>query len=288
MELTVKHVTMQFGKMKALNQISCTFSSGGLIGLVGPNGAGKTTLLKILATLIKPTSGIVTLNGSDIVRNPKIMKSQLGYLPQNVAVYPNLSAAEFLSYMASMKKIPKVDAKRQIPELMGILHLFDTGNKRLSEFSGGMRQRVGIACTLLGHPKVLIVDEPTTGLDPQERITLRNCLSQVAKDRIVILSTHIISDIEAIASKVLILKEGSLVFDGTPSKLVSNAHGHVWEYLQSTAENIKTFVGISGMIQKKDGIQVRQISNCKPTPDAQPVDASLEDACLYALEGISL
>ncbi|MFA7167525.1 MAG: ATP-binding cassette domain-containing protein [Sphaerochaetaceae bacterium] len=203
MELTVKHVTMQFGKMKALDQINCTFCSGGLIGLVGPNGAGKSTLLKILATLIKPTSGTVMLNGSDIVRNPKTMKSQLGYLPQNVAVYPNLSAAEFLSYMASMKKIPKVDAKRQIPELMGILHLFDTGNKRLSEFSGGMRQRVGIACTLLGHPKVLIVDEPTTGLDPQERITLRNCLSQVAKDRIVILSTHIISDIEAVASKAL-------------------------------------------------------------------------------------
>ncbi len=143
------------------------------------------------------------LNGSDIVRNPKTMKGQLGYLPQDVAVYPNLSAAEFLSYMASMKKIPKADARRQIPELMEMLHLSDSGKKRLSGFSGGMRQRVGIACALLGKPKVLIVDEPTTGLDPQERITLRNCLSQVAKDCIVILSTHIISDIEAVASKAL-------------------------------------------------------------------------------------
>jgi len=288
MELTVKHVAMQFGKMKALNQISCTFSSGGLIGLVGPNGAGKTTLLKILTTLIKPTGGTVMLDGTDIVKHPQTMKGQLGYLPQDVAVYPNLSAAEFLSYMASMKKISRADAKRQIPELMEILHLSSTGNKRLSDFSGGMRQRVGIACAMLGHPNVLIVDEPTTGLDPQERIALRNYLSQVAKDRIVILSTHIISDIEAVASKVLILKQGSLVFDGTPSQLVSNAHGHVWEYLQSTAENTKTLVGISSMIQKKDGIRVRQISNHKPVPNAQLVDASLEDACLYALEGASL
>ena len=288
MELTARQVTMTFGKINALNQINCTFSSGNLIGLVGPNGAGKTTLLKILATLLRPTNGTVTLDGTDIVKHPETMKKALGYLPQDVAVYPNLTAAEFLSYMASMKKVPKADARRQIPELMEMLHLSDSGKKHLSGFSGGMRQRVGIACALLGKPKVLIVDEPTTGLDPQERITVRNFLSQFAKDHIVILSTHIISDIEAVASKILVLKQGFLTFDGTPSQLVSNAHGYVWEYIQPNGEALRDISGISSMIQRKDGIRVRQISNHKPVPDAQPVDASLEDACLYALEGASL
>ena len=288
MELTVRQVTMTFGKINALNQISCTFSSGNLIGLVGPNGAGKTTLLKILTTLLRPTNGKVTLDGTDIVKHPEAMKNILGYLPQDVAVYPNLTATEFLSYMASMKKVPKADARRQIPELMEMLHLSDSGKKHLSGFSGGMRQRVGIACALLGKPKVLIVDEPTTGLDPQERITVRNFLSQFAKDHIVILSTHIISDIEATASKILVLKQGFLTFDGTPSQLVSNAHGHVWEYVQPNGEALRDISGISSMIQRKDGIRVRQISNHKPVPDAQPVDASLEDACLYALEGVAL
>ncbi len=288
MELTVRQVTMTFGKINALNQISCTFSSGNLIGLVGPNGAGKTTLLKILTTLLRPTKGKVTLDGTDIVKHPEAMKNILGYLPQDVAVYPNLTATEFLSYMASMKKVPKADARRQIPELMEMLHLSDSGKKHLSGFSGGMRQRVGIACALLGKPKVLIVDEPTTGLDPQERITVRNFLSQFAKDHIVILSTHIISDIEATASKILVLKQGFLTFDGTPSQLVSNAHGHVWEYVQPNGEALRDISGISSMIQRKDGIRVRQISNHKPVPDAQPVDASLEDACLYALEGVAL
>ena len=288
MELTVRQVTMTFGKINALNQISCTFSSGNLIGLVGPNGAGKTTLLKILTTLLRPTKGKVTLDGTDIVKHPEAMKNILGYLPQDVAVYPNLTATEFLSYMASMKKVPKADARRQIPELMEMLHLSDSGKKHLSGFSGGMRQRVGIACALLGKPKVLIADEPTTGLDPQERITVRNFLSQFAKDHIVILSTHIISDIEATASKILVLKQGFLTFDGTPSQLVSNAHGHVWEYVQPNGEALRDISGISSMIQRKDGIRVRQISNHKPVPDAQPVDASLEDACLYALEGASL
>lgn len=288
MELTVRQVTMTFGKINALNQISCTFSSGNLIGLVGPNGAGKTTLLKILTTLLRPTNGKVTLDGTDIVKHPETMKNILGYLPQDVAVYPNLTATEFLSYMASMKKVPKADARRQIPELMEMLHLSDSGKKHLSGFSGGMRQRVGIACALLGKPKVLIVDEPTTGLDPQERITVRNFLSQFAKDHIVILSTHIISDIEAVASKILVLKQGSLTFDGMPSQLVSNAHGHVWEYVQPNGETLRDISGISSMIQRKDGIQIRQISDKKPRPDALPADATLEDACLYALEGVAL
>lgn len=288
MELTARQVTVTFGKINALSQINCTFSSGNLIGLVGPNGAGKTTLLKILTTLLRPTNGKVTLDGTDIVKHPEAMKNILGYLPQDVAVYPNLTATEFLSYMASMKKVSKPDAKRQIPELMEILHLSDSGKKHLSGFSGGMRQRVGIACALLGKPKVLIVDEPTTGLDPQERITVRNFLSQFAKDHIVILSTHIISDIEAVASKILVLKQGSLTFGGTPSQLVSNAHGHVWEYVQPNGETLKEINGISSMIQRNGGIQIRQISDKKPRPDALPADATLEDACLYALEGAAL
>lgn len=285
MELTVNQVTMTFGKTRALDDVSCTFSSGSLIGLVGPNGAGKTTLLKILATLLKPVRGTVTLDGEDIVKHPDAMRKVLGYLPQEAAVYPNLTAIEFLSYMASMKKISKSCAEHQIIELMNMLHLASTGRKYLSEFSGGMKQRVSIACALLGNPKVLIVDEPTVGLDPKERISLRNLLSEYAKDRIVILSTHIISDIEAAASKIIVLKQGSLIFDGSPEKLISNAHGYVWEYTKKDGKNPSDFYGIISMIQRKDGVEIRQISHKKPDIGALTVDATLEDACIYALEG---
>lgn len=285
MELTVNQVTMTFGKTRALDDVSCTFSSGSLIGLVGPNGAGKTTLLKILATLLKPAMGTVILDGEDILKHPDAMRKVLGYLPQEAAVYPNLTAIEFLSYMASMKKIPKSYAEHQIIELMNMLHLTSTGKKYLSEFSGGMKQRVSIACALLGNPKVLIVDEPTVGLDPKERISLRNLLSECAKDRIVILSTHIISDIEAAASKIIVLKQGSLIFDGSPEKLISNAHGYVWEYTKKDGKNLSDFYGIISMVQRKDGVEIRQISHKKPDIGALTVDATLEDACIYALEG---
>ena len=222
MLLEVKDVSKKYGTFPALNPLSCRMESGELIGLVGSNGAGKSTFIKILTTLIKPTNGDILLDGKSIIKHPMIMQKNIGYLPQDIAIYPNLSAMEFLMYMAALKRLPKRRAKEQVEYLLKILHLSDAKNKRLSSFSGGMKQRVGIACALMGDPEIIIVDEPTTGLDPEERVALRNILSKLACNKIVLLSTHIISDIEATASRIMILKEGNLLFNDTPQILLHN------------------------------------------------------------------
>lgn len=286
MLLEVKEISKKYGKLTALDRFSCSLHTGELVGLVGPNGAGKSTLIKLLATLSKPTSGDILLDGKSIVHQPAAMQCTIGYLPQDVAVYPNLNAMEFLGYMASVKGLPKAQANKQIPRLMEMLHLSNTGKRHLSGFSGGMCQRVGIACTLLGDPQIIIVDEPTTGLDPQERIIFRNILAELAAERLVILSTHIVSDIEAIASRVLILKDGRLMFNGEPKMLVRNAEGHVWEYTVPNNTMKDTF-GVSSMIQTESGVKVRHVCKNKPAANAISVTASLEDACLHVLEGVS-
>lgn len=223
MILETKGLTKTYGTVTALNALNCSITSGELVGLVGSNGAGKSTLIKLLATLSRPTKGDILLDGKSIVRHPAIMQKCIGYLPQDVSVYPNLNATEFLGYIASLKGIPRRTAAKQIAHLLDILHLSGVGNRRLSDFSGGMRQRVGIACALLGNPKIIIVDEPTTGLDPGERIALRNILEEQASDKIVLLSTHIITDIEAVANRIMVLKNGSLLFDDKPDALLAKA-----------------------------------------------------------------
>lgn len=168
----------------------------------GKNGAGKTTLLKLLSTIMKPTSGRILLDNQDIVKNPDIMRNIIGYLPQEVFIYPNLTILEYLYYIASVKGMKKKEAEKQINHLLSNLHLESAKHKRLHNCSGGMKQRIGIICALLNNPEIIIVDEPTTGLDPEERITVRNILSGLSKEKIVILSTHIVSDIEAVASRI--------------------------------------------------------------------------------------
>lgn len=287
MLLEVKDISKKYGTFPALNPLSCCMESGELIGLVGSNGAGKSTFIKILSTLIKPTNGDILLDGKSIIKYPMIMQRNIGYLPQDIAIYPNLSAVEFLMYMAALKRLPKRKAKEQVKYLLEILHLSDTKNKRLSGFSGGMKQRVGIACALLGDPQIIIVDEPTTGLDPEERVTLRNLLSKLACSKIVLLSTHIISDIEATASRIMILKQGNLLFNNTPQILLHNAEGYVWEYLLSDSRIGGDITGISSMIQTEQGIKVRQVSREKPFSNAVSANANLEDACLCVLEEVA-
>lgn len=287
MLLEVKEISKKYGAFPALNPLSCCMKSGELTGLVGSNGAGKSTFLKILSTLIRPTSGDILLDGRSIIKYPMIMKKNIGYLPQDIAIYPNLSAVEFLMYVSALKRLSKKEAGKQIEYLLEILHLSDVKNKRLSDFSGGMKQRVGIACALLGNPEIIIADEPTTGLDPEERVTLRNLLSQLACTKIVLLSTHIISDIEAAASKIMILKKGNLMFHGTPEILLQNAAGHVWEYMLPYDRISRKAAGISSMVQAEQGIKIRQVSKEKPFSDAVLVKANLEDACLCVLEEVS-
>ena len=283
MELVLEDITKKYKDKTAVQNVSSTLHSGQLIGLIGKNGAGKTTLLKLLSTILKPAGGRILLDGQDIVKNPNVMRSTVGYLPQEVSAYPNLTVLEYLSYIASVKGIKKKDAKKQINSLLTDFHLENAKGKRMGNCSGGMKQRVGIICALLGDPQIIIIDEPTTGLDPEERIAVRNILSRLSRERIVILSTHIVSDIEAVASRILLLQQGSLVFNGSPEELIAKAKGCVWEYmLPSLQENMK---GISSMVQTEKGIHIRQVSRKKPWEQAVPVNSTLEDACLFVMEG---
>lgn len=222
MELNIEKVSMLYGKKTALDNVSATLTAGGLIGLVGPNGAGKSTLIRLLATLQQPSSGDILLNGESIIKKPALMRQSLGYLPQNDALYQNLSAYEYLGFVAAAKGIGAKQASPQIEMLLNRVNLSDTGKKPLKDFSGGMRRRVGLAAALLGSPRVIIADEPGSGLDPEERASQRELLSELAATSIVLLSTHIVSDIEAAASKILLIKDGRLLFDGSPKLLIEN------------------------------------------------------------------
>lgn len=289
MKLELKNISMQFGTKTALNSITTIMNSGSLIGVIGPNGAGKSTLFKILTTLLKPTSGQILLDGQNILEKPKIIQSMMAYLPQHVPYIDNLTLTEYLNYIAGLKGINKKQANSQISYLVQRLHLSDVDVKtRLKDYSGGMLQRAALCATLLGNPQIIIVDEPTAGLDPEERINLRNFLSEMAKTKIVIMSTHIISDIEAVADHLLILNKGKLEYDGVPTELVNKANGHVWQIQLSNNVNIdqvKNKGQISSLVQTAEGVTARIISTQKPLPNAVQVLPHLEDAYLYLEAG---
>lgn len=285
MILTFENVTLKYGPSIVLDDINVKLQSGGLIGLVGPNGAGKSTFIKLIATLLRPTEGRILLDNQDIVQNPGIMRRNIGYLPQEVAVYPELTPMEFLSYMAAVKGLPRRAAAKQAYDLLELLHIGDTGRKQIGDFSGGMRQRVGIACALLGDPKIIVVDEPAAGLDPQERVTLRNLLSELAAERIVLFSTHIVSDVEAVASDLILLQKGKLLYHGAPGKMIEMTDGHVWKFNIQSTKMLPHEITISSLIHGAHGLNVRAVSAEKPAENALPVEATLEDACLLFLKG---
>jgi ABC-2 type transport system ATP-binding protein len=254
----------------------------GVLGLLGPNGAGKSTLMRILATVTRPSSGRVLWNAIDVLSTPDPLRNVLGYLPQDFGVYPHLSAIEFLQYIAAVKGLDSSTANKRIEELLAVVNLTDARNRPLGGFSGGMRQRVGIAQALLNDPQLLIVDEPTAGLDPEERVRFRNLLSELSGERIVILSTHIVSDIEAIATDIAILSHGQLLAHDSPEALLASVSGKVWEVVIPSAQfpALQQQHLVSSTAHRADGVHARIVSNSQPSPQAIPLEPSLEDAYL--------
>lgn len=283
MELSIDRLTKHYGRKIAVDCVS-TVLKPGMYGLLGENGAGKTTLMRMLCAILEPTSGEVFLDGREVSAMGADYRDLLGYLPQDFGYYPNYTAQEFLLYMAALKGIPREQAKRRAKELLEIVGLRDVETKKIKAFSGGMKQRVGIAQALLNHPKILILDEPTAGLDPKERVRFRNLISDYAKDRIVILSTHIVSDIEAIADEVLLMRKGKVVSQGTVSELTKQAEGKVWELAVPPAEAARWQKKASVANLRHDGEQVilRILSDDRPAEDAVCCEATLEDLYLQS------
>jgi ABC-2 type transport system ATP-binding protein len=284
-ELSIQHVSKQYSQNRwGLRDVTLTLRPG-VWGLLGPNGAGKSSLMRILATITRPTQGVVLWDGQDIARDPTPLRSVLGYLPQDFGVYPNLSALEFLHYLAAVKGLDRRTAARRIDELLQVVNLADACKRPLGGYSGGMRQRVGIAQALLNDPELLIVDEPTVGLDPEERVRLRNLLADLSGNRIVILSTHIVSDIESIATDIALIRQGRLVCQTTPEALLQAVEGKVWEWIIPAGQLalVRQEYRISGMTRRADGTRVRVVQDEPPSPAAQPLPPSLEDAYLYAV-----
>lgn len=260
----------------------------GVLGLLGPNGAGKSTLMTIIATITQPTEGCVRWNGTDIAEAPNEIRSVLGYLPQDFGVYPNLNAVEFLEYMAAIKGLGAREARQRIEELLDLVHLgAEVRTRPLDGYSGGMRQRVGIAQALLNDPQLLIVDEPTTGLDPQERVRFRNLLSDLAGERIVILSTHIVTDVEAVATDIALIESGRLVRHALPETLLQAVEGKAWEVVVPSDElpALKERAIVSSTARRSDGVHARVVSDRRPDDSAVPDEPTLEDAYLYVIAG---
>ena len=255
----------------------------GVYGLLGANGAGKTTLMRMLCAILDSTSGEVFLNGKDIIEMGADYRNVLGYLPQDFGYYPGYTAMEFLMYISALKGIPKNIAKKRAVELLEEVGLDNVANKKVKTFSGGMKQRVGIAQALLNNPEILILDEPTAGLDPKERVRFRNLLSDYAEDRIVILSTHIVSDIEAIADEVLLMKKGKFALQGSVPELIKKAEGKVWELtvLQEETRKWQAKSTVANLRHEGGQVVLRIISDDKPSEMAVPCEAALEDLYLY-------
>lgn len=283
MKLVIENVSKVYkGNIWGLKDFSLELGPG-ILGLLGPNGAGKSTLMRILATITRPTAGRVIWNETDIVRSPNDLRAVLGYLPQEFGVYPNLNAIEFLEYMAAVRGVNGQLAKKRINELLEVVNLFDVRKKPLGSYSGGMRQRLGIAQALVNDPKLLIVDEPTSGLDPEERTRFRGILSELSSTRIVILSTHIVSDVEAAATQIALIKQGQLLKFTTPECLLQSVENKVWEWEAPSTDipELKRQHLISSTIQRTEGVVVRGIAGEAPSCIARMVLPRLEDAYLH-------
>jgi ABC-2 type transport system ATP-binding protein len=288
-ELRVEGVRYRYpNKREAIAGIDLNLGPG-VLGLLGPNGAGKSTLMRILATLARPSAGRVLWNDVDVARKPNALRASLGYLPQDFGIYPALSAREFLAYLAAVKGIPSAIMAARIDACLAEVGLSDAADRRLGDFSGGMRQRVGIAQALLNDPQLLIVDEPTVGLDPEERQRFRHLITDLAGDRLIILSTHIVSDVEASASSLAVMAAGQLLFHGTSAELIEQARHSTWEWLVAEAEvaGVRARYTISHSARRADGVLMRVIGANAPSADARAVAPSLEDAyvCLLGRQG---
>jgi ABC-type multidrug transport system ATPase subunit len=284
MSLVIKNLTKQYNQHKSgLTDYSITIEKG-VLGLLGPNGAGKSTLMKIIATISKPTKGTLFLDGEDIVANPDKIRKILGYLPQDFGVYPNLNAYEFLEYIAAMKGVGGNGLRKRIDLLLEGVNLTADAKRPIGTYSGGMKQRIGIAQALLNDPKVLIFDEPTVGLDPEERVRFRQLISELATDCIIILSSHVVSDIETIADEVAVMKNGILLNKAAQPDIIKLVDGKVFEVLVSNDEiaGIRAKHQVIDTSRQKDKTRVRFITRTgQPEMGAIAVNAGLEDAYLF-------
>jgi len=285
MRLSIRSVGKLYqGRVRALDDFSLEVGPG-VLGLLGPNGAGKSTLMRILATITRPSEGHVTWDGHDVVPRPDPLRAVLGYLPQDFGVYPHLNAVEFLSYLAAVKRVPRAVARKRIPSLLALVNLTEAQKRPLGGYSGGMRQRIGIAQALLNDPQLLIVDEPTVGLDPEERVRFRTLLSELAGERIVVLSTHIVSDLESTATQIALIDHGRLLTAGTPEALLARAEGRVWECVVPSERlpALQAAHRVSQAIRRADGVHVRLVGDEPPVPGARAAAPTLEDAYLAAI-----
>lgn len=279
--LEIRNLSKSFGKTEVLHNINVKFDKG-IYGLLGPNGAGKTTLMNIIVNLLQPTAGEVLYDGVSVSDKNSTFISKLGFLPQYPGYYKNYSAKEFLEYISVLKGI-KGSNKQQIDTLLEFVNLTESKDKKIGTFSGGMLRRVGLAQTLLGSPEVIILDEPTAGLDPIERIKLRNLLSEISRDRTVIVATHIVPDIEYIAGNIIMMFGGNVVADSSPEALINETKGKVWSVRADIkeAEEYNRKYKVSNIFSSKDMYEMRIVSDEKPVSSAQEVYPTLEDVFLY-------
>lgn len=278
MDLIIEGLQKSYGKVVALQGIDLTVRPG-MFGLLGPNGAGKTSLMRILATLIPKSKGRVRIGSFDLDREPHKVREILGYLPQAFNTYRNFTAAEVLDYVALLKGIVDSQERRKVVDsVLEQVNLSRRSKDKVDTFSGGMKQRVGIAQALIGDPKLLIVDEPTAGLDPEERIRFRNLLGEISGDRIVILSTHVVADIESVCTDLAVLNQGKLLYRGTPDALARRAEGKVWSLTLGTGE-LSRLQGVQILARRQtgQGLQIRCLASSRPAPGATQVAPTLED-----------
>jgi len=261
----------------------------GIVGLLGPNGAGKSSLMRMLSTLTRPSAGRILWQGQDIAQTPDALRRVLGYLPQDFGVYPALSAREFLRYLAAVKGLPQRQVVERVDACLAQVGLADAADGRLAGFSGGMRQRVGIAQALLNDPQLLIVDEPTVGLDPEERMRFRHLLTDLAGQRLVILCTHIVSDVEASATDLAVLVGGRLCFAGVPDLLIAKARGRVWDWVVpgERMQAVRNRFPVSASLRQGSEVRLRVISSGRPATEARVIEPSLEDAYVSLLADAS-
>lgn len=282
LELKADRVTKRFGKENAVDGVSFTLTNG-VYGLLGENGAGKTTLLRMLCGLLVPDSGQISCQGQPIGRMGAEYRRVLGYLPQDFGYYPDFTAERYLKYLAQLKALPPYTIPRRLEEIWALTGLQDAKKQKLKGFSGGMLRRLGIGQALLSDPKVLILDEPTAGLDPKERIRFRNIISSLGRDRIVLLSTHIVQDVEFIADKVLLMKAGRLTEADSPQRIAEKIRGSVWECRvdEAWARRLSGRFAASNIKYEGGQVYLRIVSEKKPVPDAQACEPNLEDVYLY-------
>ena len=283
-EIVMKNVTKRYGKKLALDHLSLKIPQG-MFGLLGPNGAGKTTLMKMTAAILPPTEGKIRVCGTDISCQRQIHR-MTGYLPQDFSMYGNMTAAEALDYLGALSLMPKKLRRERIPLLLRQVNLEDNSRTRVKAMSGGMMRRLGIAQAILHDPQVLIVDEPTAGLDPEERVRFRNLLCELAQERIVILSTHIVGDIEATCENIAVLNQGTLLFSGTVTELLGEAEGKIFTAQVPRMElpMLKSQYTVTGMLMQGNEAQVRFAAESQPFASAKACPPNVEDAYMYLMQ----